>query len=133
MIIGTGIDTIEVERAKALVDKSDKTKERFFHPTEIAYCNSQKNYAESYAARFTAKEALFKALGTGWRGGMSFAEIEIRNDELGKPEMFLHGETLAKATELGVEKIHVSLSHLKSIAMAVVILEGNVQLSVKSI
>ena len=124
MIIGTGIDLIEVERAKALVDKGEKAKERFFHPTEIAYCDAQKNYAESYAARFTAKEALFKALGTGWRGGMSFAEIEIRNDEQGKPEMFLHGETLKKANEMGVKNIHVSLSHLKDIATAFVVLEG---------
>jgi holo-[acyl-carrier protein] synthase len=101
MIIGTGVDIIEVARVKALVDKGEKAKTRFFHPSEIAYCEALANYAESYAARFTAKEALFKALGTGWRGGMSFSEIEVRNNDLGKPEMYLYGETLEKANELG--------------------------------
>ena len=123
MIIGTGIDMIEVERVKALVDKGETTQARFFHAGEMAYCNAQKNYAESYAARFAAKEALFKALGTGWRDGMAWHEIEIRLDALGKPELFLHGEALAKAGSLGVQKIHVSLSHLKDLALAVVVLE----------
>jgi holo-[acyl-carrier protein] synthase len=124
MIIGTGIDMIEVDRVKALVDKGEATQSRFYHTNEITYCNSQKNYAESYAARFAAKEALFKAFGTGWRDGMAWHEIEIRLDALGKPELFLHGETLAKARSLGVQKIHLSLSHLKDLAVAIVVLEG---------
>ncbi len=124
MIIGTGIDMIEVERVKALVDKGGTTQSRFFHANEIVYCNTQKNYAESFAARFAAKEALFKAFGTGWRDGMAWNEIEIRLDALGKPELFLHGETLAKAGSLSVNKIHVSLSHLKDLAVAMVVLES---------
>lgn len=124
MIIGTGIDLIEVERVKTLVDKGEQTKARFFHSGEIAYCEAQTNYAESYAVRFAAKEALFKGLGTGWRDGMGWNEIEIRLDELGKPELFLHGAAHAKASLLGIQKIHVSLSHLKDLAIAMVVLEG---------
>ncbi|MBX7180724.1 MAG: holo-ACP synthase [Bacteroidia bacterium] len=123
MILGTGIDMIEVERVKSLVDKGEITQQRFFHSGEITYCNSQKNYAESFAARFAAKEALFKALGTGWREGMAWHEIEIRLDELGKPHLFLHGETLKKAESMGVQKTHVSLSHIKETAIAMVVLE----------
>ena len=122
MIIGTGTDIVEVERiAKSIENISFK--EKIFSENEIAYCEARVNKAESYAARFAAKESFFKALGTGWRGGMSFKEVEVMNDELGKPTINLSGETAKILKERNIKIIHVSLSHTKTMAIATVILE----------
>jgi holo-[acyl-carrier protein] synthase len=94
-----------------------------FSKTEIAYCESKTNKFEHYAARFAAKEAFFKALGTGWLEGTHFNEVEITNDESGKPALVLLGETKKTLSAWGISKILVSLSHLKTIASAVVIIE----------
>ena len=104
MIIGIGTDIIEVERVEKAISK-EAFKKKIFTEREIAYCESQKK-GESFAARFAAKEAFFKALGTGWRDGMGIKEVEILNDSLGK-------------------HIHLSMSHIKSQALAFVILERN--------
>ena len=94
MIIGIGTDIIEVNRiAKSIENLSFKQK--VFSTQEINYCETKVNKAEHYAARFAAKEAFFKALGTGWRGGMAFNEVEIINDGLGKPTINLSGDTAA--------------------------------------
>ena len=85
MIFGVGIDNIEVKRIKKQIDDSTKFKEKIFTVKEIEYCESKKNYAESFAARFAAKEAFLKAIGTGWSNGLQFTDIEILNDENGKP------------------------------------------------
>lgn len=121
MIIGVGIDNIEVERIKNQVDNSSNFKEKIFSPQEIEYCESKKNYAESFAARFTAKEAFLKAIGKGWRDGIKFSDIEVLNDKLGKPELFLHNK--AKSSISNQDSIHVSLSHTKEMAFAFVIIE----------
>ncbi len=94
MIFGVGIDNIEVSRVKKQIDGTTKFKEKIFTSKEIQYCESKKSYAESFAARFAAKEAFFKAIGTGWRGGMQFKEIEIINNDLGKPDILISGKTL---------------------------------------
>jgi holo-[acyl-carrier protein] synthase len=123
MIIGIGIDIAEVPRiAKSIGNPSFKVK--VFSAVEIAYCDSKTNSPESYAARFAAKEAFFKALGTGWRGGMSFCEVEVKNDDLGKPEIQLLGQTAELVKDKNIKIIHVSLSHIKDVAMATVVLEG---------
>jgi holo-[acyl-carrier protein] synthase len=123
MIIGLGTDIAEVHRiAKSIENISFK--ERVFSKSEIAYCDTKVNKEESYTARFAAKEAFFKALGTGWRGGMSFNEVEVWNDELGKPTLNILGETAKIIKERNIKTIHVSLSHIKNVAMATVILEG---------
>ncbi len=83
MIYGIGIDLIEVERIRRQLDRSDRFIKRIFTPDEIVYCESKKNKAQNYAARFAAKEAFFKALGTGWRSGLAFNHVEIINDSLG--------------------------------------------------
>jgi holo-[acyl-carrier protein] synthase len=124
MIFGIGIDNIEVERVKKQLD-NNSFKEKIFSEREIEYCMSKKNYAESFAARFAAKEAFFKAIGTGWRGGLSFQEIEVTNDDLGKPQIRLHGKAKQFAQKNELDTIHVSLTHIKSIAGAVVIIEKN--------
>lgn len=123
MIIGIGTDIVEVTRIAKSIEKID-FKEKVFSKTEILYCEAKKNKAESFAARFAAKEAYFKALGTGWRGGMAFNEVEIRNDELGKPSLHVLGKTAEISKEKNIKTIHVSLSHTKETAMATVILEG---------
>jgi holo-[acyl-carrier protein] synthase len=123
MIHGIGIDTIEVARIHKQISGSERFKARIFTPAEIEYCEAKKNKAQNYAARFAAKEAFFKALGTGWRGGLAFTQVEIRNDSLGKPEIHLSGKAQELIEAKGITNIQVSLTHLKDIASAIVTLE----------
>ena len=123
MIIGVGTDIAEVPRiAKSIENISFKKK--VFSEREIIYCESKANKAESFAARFAAKEAFFKALGTGWRGGMAFNDVSVENDDLGKPSLIISGITAEIIKDRNIKNIHVSLSHVKDLAMATVILEG---------
>lgn len=126
MIVGIGIDIIEVARIEKQVEaESNSFIKKIFTNNEIEYCETKiKNKAQNYAARFAAKEAFFKALGTGWRDGLSWKDIEIENDELGKPAIFVNGKSKKLIEEKSISKIHVSLSHIKAIAVAVVILEN---------
>jgi len=124
MIYGIGIDLIEVERVAEKIGKKAGFKELVFSQHEIDYCELRTNKYEHYAARFAAKEAFFKAIGTGWRDGTAFNEIEITNDEQGKPGLSLHGKTAVTMEQLKLGKISVSLSHLKTMASAVVIIEN---------
>jgi holo-[acyl-carrier protein] synthase len=123
MLAGLGTDLMEVERIAEKINKESGFREMVFSKTEIAYCESKTNKFEHYAARFAAKEAFFKALGTGWLKGTHFNEVEITNDESGKPSIVLLDETKKTLSPLGIRKILVSLSHLKEIASAVVIIE----------
>ena len=123
MIAGLGIDLIEVERVATSICKEGGFREMVFSPKEIDYCEKKTNKFEHYAARFAAKEAFFKALGTGWAEGTSFNEVEITNDDRGKPQLTLLGATQRSMVPWGVIAISVSLSHLKNIASAVVIIE----------
>lgn len=122
MIFGVGIDHIEVARVRKQVE-SQHFRERVFAPEEIAWCESKRRSAEHYAARWAAKEAFFKALGTGWREGMEWTEVAVVNDDLGKPSLLLRGKAAEMAEERNISAQHVSLSHLKVTACAVVILE----------
>ena len=123
MLIGVGCDVIEIARVqKAIVKRSFV--ERVFAPEEIAYCESRgKQAAASFAARFAAKEAVLKALGTGLRGG-ELTEIVITNDELGKPSVQLLGYHGQLAAKLGVKKIAISMSHSRETALAYVVMDG---------
>ena len=123
MIFGIGTDLIEVERVAHKMEKKIGFKELVFYPNEIIYCEARTYKYEHYAARFAAKEAFLKALGTGWRNGTAFNEIEIYNDEEGKPEIRFHGITAKTIADLKLGKIFVSLSHLKTMACAMVIIE----------
>ena len=123
MIEGMGIDMIEVDRIKHNIEKDDGFKEMIFSENEIIYCESKTNKFEHYAARFAAKEAFFKALGTGWNEGTHFNQVEITHNENGKPEIKLSGETQRTLAALEIIKVSVSLSHLKTLATAVVIIE----------
>jgi holo-[acyl-carrier protein] synthase len=123
MIAGVGIDMIEVERVAAKIGRNNGFRDLVFSPGEISYCEAKTNKYEHYAARFAAKEAFLKAAGTGWINELNLFEIEIVNDETGKPALNFSGVT-AQAIELRrFTQISVSLSHLKSIASAIVIIE----------
>ena len=123
MIFGLGTDIIEVERVNEKLIQDSGFKETLFTEFEIKYCESKKLSAVNYAARYAAKEAFFKALGTGWRNGLSFKDVEIINDESGKPIVELYGKAREIANENKFTNIQVSLSHLKNIVNAVVIIE----------
>jgi holo-[acyl-carrier protein] synthase len=124
MIFGIGTDLIEVERVADKMEKKQGFKELVFSADEIIYCEARTYKYEHYAARFAAKEAFLKAIGTGWRNGSAFNEIEIYNDEEGKPEIRFHGLTATTIAELKLGNIFVSLSHLKTMACAMVIIES---------
>lgn len=120
---GLGTDIIEVDRLASKIEKGQGFRELVFSPLEIEYCEKQANKYESYAARFAAKEAFLKALGTGWGGsGIHFNQIEVRNDAAGKPEIFLIGDANRLLAERGIATIFVSLSHVKTVAMATVVI-----------
>jgi holo-[acyl-carrier protein] synthase len=123
MIAGLGIDLIEVERVAASISKEGGFRELVFSPKEIDYCEKKANKFEHYAARFAAKEAFLKAMGTGWAEGTSFNEVEITNDDKGKPQLTLLGATRESMVSWGRITISVSLSHQKTMASAVVIIE----------
>lgn len=123
MIHGIGIDTIEVERVGARVASENGFREYVFSKHEIEYCEEKANKYQHYAARFAAKEAFLKALGTGWTGDTAFHEIEIVQPGMTRPEIRLYGKTLETFNRIAPGKILLSLSHLKSVATAIVIIE----------
>jgi holo-[acyl-carrier protein] synthase len=123
LISGTGIDIIEVHRIQTVMERDIGFREKIFTPGEIAYCETKKNKYQHYAARFSAKEAFLKAIGTGWRFGIRFADIDVYHDEFGKPLIRLTGKAEELALRDGISRIQVSLSHLKEMATAVVIVE----------
>ncbi|MCB5286970.1 MAG: holo-ACP synthase [Candidatus Cloacimonetes bacterium] len=123
MILGLGTDIIAVPRIERVIKSNPRFIEKVFSSKEQQYCSGKANPAQSYAARFAAKEAFMKALGTGWDEGISWAEIEVINDAKGKPSISLSGSTQALAQSRGPQKIHLSLSHEKDYAIATVILE----------
>jgi holo-[acyl-carrier protein] synthase len=124
MIKGLGIDMIEVERIAEKMARAEGFREMVFSQKEIEYCEQKKNKFEHYAVRFAAKEAFYKAIGSGWMNGTAFNEIEITNDDKGKPSITLLGNTSQLMTQMEIKSILVSLTHLKTIASAVVIIEN---------
>ena len=123
MVFGIGTDIIEIQRVAEKLRRTEGLKKRVFTPREIAYCESKAKSAQHFAARFAAKEAFLKAIGTGWRGGYRFVDIEILNNEQGKPELVVQGKVKDFCMENGITGFHVTLSHIKDLAKAVVVLE----------
>ncbi len=123
MIYGIGNDIIEVERIKKALSKDNGFKEKVFSKAEIDCCETKSNKYQSYAARFAGKEAFMKAFKTGWGQGVSWNEIEITSLESGQPILRLSGNTKEIVTSYKITKFHITLSHLKDIAMATVVLE----------
>lgn len=124
MVIGLGSDIIEIGRIQASIARfGDRFLKRVFTPCEIAYCLTKRNSAESFAARFAAKEAGAKALGTGISQGISWREIEVRREPSGRPVLHWTGRALERAKALGVCHTALTLTHSREVALAVVIVE----------
>src|SRR6186997_1997970 len=125
MIIGVGIDVIQNQRIRESLEKfGARFLSRIYTETEAGYCNKCADPGIHYAARWAAKEAAFKALGTGWAAGVKWKDVEVERLASGKPELHLYGEALARATSMGANRIFVSLTHDQLISCAVVIFEG---------
>jgi holo-[acyl-carrier protein] synthase len=124
VILGTGIDSAEVPRIRASVERyGDRFLARVYTPLERTYVERKANRYERYAARFAAKEAGMKALGTGWRHGVTWQDFEVTNLPSGRPTLRLHGRARAIADQLGVRNISLSLTHTAESGMAFVIFE----------
>ncbi len=124
MIISIGTDIIEVYRIRETIERTPRFVERVFTKKEREYCDSKgAASAQSYAGRFAAKEAFLKALKTGWRGKITWHDVEISNNDEGVPSFEISGEAKKLFDELGADRVHLSISHTTEHATAQVILE----------
>ena len=124
MILSIGIDIVEVYRIRQTIARTPRFAERVYTVAEREYCDAKgKAAAQSYAARFAAKEAFLKALKTGWRGRITWQDIEVVSDADGAPSLKIHGEALNILTDLAANRVHLSISHTTEHAIAEVILE----------
>jgi holo-[acyl-carrier protein] synthase len=124
MVVGVGTDLIEIARVAQSIERfGERFLVRVFTPSEIAYCQRKKNAAESFAARFAAKEAGAKALGTGISRGVGWLELEVGREPGGRPLLQLSGRAAERAHEMGVRKVSLSLTHSRDVALAVVVME----------
>ena len=127
MVLGMGTDLIEIERMEASIARfGDRFLERIFTAQEVAYCLRKKRSGESFAARFAAKEAGAKALGTGISRGVSWLEIEVRRLPGHRPELLWSGRAAERMRAMGATRSSLSLTHTRTLAMAVVLLEMGV-------
>jgi len=125
MIVGIGVDIVGIRRfGEVLERQKDRFIQRVFTAGEQEYCRAHRNPVPHFAARFAAKEALFKALGTGWAKGTRWLDVGVRREGQGAPILVLRGETERIGQSLGARKVHLSLSHTDDSAVAVVILEA---------
>ena len=125
MIVGSGIDICEVPRIKAAFERfGERFLKRVFTAGEILYADRKANRFERYAARFAAKEAGMKAIGTGWRRGVRWVDFEVVNLPTGKPTLMFHGKAAEFSAKLGVTNVALSITHTRELAMASVVLEG---------
>jgi holo-[acyl-carrier protein] synthase len=125
MIIGTGVDVVEITRFRKVMERlKDRFIQKLFTAGEQQFCLGHRDPVPHFAARFAAKEALFKALGTGWARGVTWLDVEVLRERQGAPALLLHGEAEKLSTGKGAHKVHLSLSHTDNWAVATVILEG---------
>jgi holo-[acyl-carrier protein] synthase len=124
-IVGTGIDICEVARVRQAIDRfGQRFLKRVFTDAERAYCESKRNRIERYAARFAAKEAAMKAIGTGLRRGVNWQDFEVSREAGGRPTITIRGKAAEFAQKLGTKRAALSITHTKHQAMAQVILES---------
>ena len=125
MIVGLGVDMEEITRLGEAIKRHGRTfLERIFTPAEIAYCERHRDAVERYAARFAAKEATMKALGTGWGRGVRWRDIEVTRQPGGRPSIVLHGVAREHAEHMGSRHVSLSITHTGNFALAEVILEN---------
>ena len=118
-IVSHGIDLVDCPRIEEMIKQhGDRFLNRVFTPAEQAYANANKNRIEKLAGRFAAKEAVLKLMGTGWRGKISWTDIEIVNNANGQPQVALSGEVQGIADKLGVRHISISITHTANFAIA---------------
>ena len=123
LIFGIGTDLVDVKKLTTYLLENKSLKEQLFTSSEIQYCEARKSREQNYAARLAAKEAFCKALGFDLQQDLPFSDIEVRNEENGRPLLFVSGETRETLTRNNISHIHLSISHIKSLASAIVILE----------
>ena len=123
MIRGIGTDIIEIRSIQRAMEQSKRFAQRVFTENEIGYCENKPNKYQHYAARFAAKEAFFKAIGTGWCRGFAWTEVEVAKDEVGRPYIITHGKVKDFLEQEQITNVQMSLSHVKETATAIVILE----------
>jgi holo-[acyl-carrier protein] synthase len=125
VIVGIGVDIVEIEKLRlAMVRRGERLRNRAFTAAEIQYCEERASRYQHYAARFAAKEAAFKAIGTGWRDGVGWHDAEVKNELSGKPGLILSGRALELAERMGARLFWLSLSHTDQYAVAQVVLEN---------
>lgn len=125
MIIGIGVDIVDLDRIRDLVERhGQRFLNRIYTSGEIAYCTSRKRSNQHFAARFAAKEAAFKAFGTGLREGVVWKDVEVVNDSSGRPRIRLSGPSAERARDMGISEMLVTLSHCECHAVAVVVAQG---------
>jgi holo-[acyl-carrier protein] synthase len=125
LIVGLGLDISEIDRIEAALTRHGSAiLQRLYTPEEVAYCESHKNKFERYAGRFAAKEAAMKALGTGWRRGVRWRDIEVVRQSSGKPTLRLAGVAMRIADSMGVKNIVLTITHSGNLALAEVIFES---------
>ena len=124
-ILGTGIDIVEVDRLdEVIVRRGERFLDRVFTAAERAYCGKRPRPVIHYAGRFAVKEAVLKAIRTGWVEGIGWQDIEVEIGPAGEPSVCLSGGALARANEMGIETIHISISHTDHYAVASAVAEG---------
>ena len=125
MIVAIGIDLVEIARIEEVfARRGDRFRARVFTEGEISYCERRASKFASYAARFAAKEAAMKALGTGWSEGVGWTDVEVVSEPSGAPVLQLHRRALERMREIGATRAHISLTHSGDLAIAQVVLEG---------
>lgn len=125
MIVGTGIDICEVQRIAASIERfGERFLKRVYTPGEIEYCQSKKNSVERFAARFAAKEAATKAIGTGLHFGVTWQDVEVRRAPGGRPTIHFYRAAAERMARLGAKHAHLSLTHSGDLAIAQVIIES---------
>jgi holo-[acyl-carrier protein] synthase len=128
MIIGVGIDHARIERVRDLLERHpERSRDRLFTDAERRACEGRQRVPECYAARFAAKEAFVKALGTGLREGMRWTDIEVSTNADGRPELVLHREAASSLERVGGGRVHLSFTHEGGVAAAIVVIEASLK------
>lgn len=124
MVVGIGLDIVEVERIAKALRGSKSITERVFTPEEIRYCSQRKNKYQHFAGRFAAKEAALKALGTGWQAGIRWRDVETTAGPMGQPQLTLYGRAAAIFKESKARRSLLTITHATDYAVACVVIDG---------
>ncbi len=124
MVVGIGVDIVEVERIERALTNGSSMVKRVFTDREIQYCSEHKNKFQHFAGRFAAKEAALKALGTGWSSGIRWKDVEVTRGEMGRPVLELHGKAKEIYEESGASRPMVTITHAEQYAVAMVVLDS---------